>query len=40
MAELKSLAKDTAIYGASSSIGKFLNYFLVTIYNFSSPAAY
>lgn len=27
MAELKSLAKDTAIYGASSIIGKFLNYF-------------
>ena len=26
MAELKSLAKDTAIYGASSIIGKFLNY--------------
>ena len=25
MAELKSLAKDTAIYGASSIIGKFLN---------------
>ena len=32
MAELKSLAKDTAIYGASSIIGKFLNYFLVPIY--------
>ena len=28
MAELKSLAKDTAIYGASSIIGKFLNYLL------------
>ena len=27
MAELKSLAKDTAIYGASSIIGKFLNFF-------------
>ena len=35
MAELKSLAKDTAIYGASSIIGKFLNYFLVPIYTFS-----
>lgn len=34
MAELKSLAKDTAIYGASSIIGKFLNYFLVPIYTF------
>ena len=40
MAELKSLAKDTAIYGASSIIGKFLNYFLVPIYTFSLPAAY
>ena len=39
MAELKSLAKDTAIYGASSIIGKFLNYFLVPIYTFSLPAA-
>ena len=34
MAELKSLAKDTAIYGASSIIGKFLNYFLVPIYTY------
>lgn len=40
MAELKSLAKDTAIYGASSIIGKFLNYFLVPIYTFSLPAAF
>ena len=32
MAELKSLAKDTAIYGASSIIGKFLNYLLVPVY--------
>ena len=39
MAELKSLAKDTAIYGASSIIGKFLNYFLVPIYTFSLPAS-
>lgn len=29
MAELKSVAKDTAIYGLSSIIGKFLNYLLV-----------
>ena len=26
MANLKSLAKDTAIYGLSSIIGRFLNY--------------
>lgn len=38
MAGLKSLAKDTAIYGASSIIGKFLNYFLVPIYTFSLAA--
>lgn len=38
MAGLKSLAKDTAIYGASSILGKFLNYFLVPIYTFSLPA--
>ena len=28
MANLKSLAKDTAIYGLSSIIGRFLNYLL------------
>ena len=28
MANLKSLAKDTAIYGMSSIIGRFLNYLL------------
>lgn len=39
MAELKSLAKDTAIYGASSIIGKFLNYLLVPIYTISLPAS-
>lgn len=38
MAGLKSLAKDTAIYGVSSIIGKFLNYFLVPIYTFSLEA--
>lgn len=32
MANLKSLAKDTAIYGLSSIIGRFLNYLLVPIY--------
>ena len=28
MASLKSLAKDTAIYGMSSIVGRFLNYLL------------
>ena len=32
MANLKSLAKDTAIYGLSSIIGRFLNYLLVPVY--------
>ena len=32
MANLKSLAKDTAIYGFSSIIGRFLNYLLVPLY--------
>ena len=32
MASLKSLAKDTAIYGMSSIIGRFLNYLLVPLY--------
>ena len=32
MAGLKSLAKDTAIYGLSSIVGRFLNYLLVPIY--------
>lgn len=32
MANLKSLAKDTAIYGISSIFGKFLNYLLVPLY--------
>ena len=32
MADLKSLAKDTAIYGLSSIIGRFLNYWLVPLY--------
>ena len=32
MAGLKSVAKDTAIYGLSSIIGRFLNYLLVPLY--------
>lgn len=32
MANLKSLAKDTAIYGASSIVGRFINYLLVPLY--------
>ena len=32
MANLKSLAKDTAIYGLSSIAGRFLNYLLVPLY--------
>ncbi|KAA6345630.1 hypothetical protein EZS27_006811 [termite gut metagenome] len=32
MGRLKSLAKDTAIYGVSSIVGRFLNYLLVPLY--------
>lgn len=32
MASLKSLCKDTAVYGLSSIIGRFLNYLLVPLY--------
>ena len=32
MASLKSLAKDTVIYGLSSIVGRFLNYLLVPLY--------
>ena len=32
MANLKTLAKDTAIYGLSSIVGRFLNYLLVPVY--------
>ena len=39
MAELKSLVKDTAIYGVSSIVGRFLNYLLVPIYTLSLPAS-
>lgn len=38
MSNLKSLAKDTAIYGMSSIVGKFLNYFLVPLYTASFTA--
>ena len=34
MSEMKSLAKDTAIYGVSSIVGKFLNYLLVPLYTY------
>ncbi len=34
MANLKSLAKDTAIYGLSSIIGRFLNYLLTPLYTY------
>ena len=39
MANLKSLAKDTAIYGLSSIIGRFLNYLLVPLYTAKMTAA-
>lgn len=39
MADLKSLAKDTAIYGLSSIIGRFLNYMLVPLYTHYMPKA-
>ena len=37
MANLKGLAKDTAIYGVSSIVGRFLNYFMVTLYTNYMP---
>ena len=39
MANLKSLAKDTAIYGLSSIVGRFLNYLLVPLYTAKISAA-
>lgn len=39
MANLKSLAKDTAIYGMSSILGRFLNYLLVPLYTAKLSAA-
>ncbi|MBQ8673341.1 MAG: lipopolysaccharide biosynthesis protein [Bacteroides sp.] len=38
MGSLKSLAKDTAIYGLSSIVGRFLNYLLVPIYTSAMSA--
>ena len=37
MANLKGLAKDTAIYGMSSIVGRFLNYLLVPLYTNYMP---
>ena len=39
MAGLKSLAKETAIYGESSIVGRFLNYLLVPVYTIALPAS-
>ena len=39
MANIKSLAKDTAIYGLSSIVGRFLNYLLVPLYTAKLSAA-
>lgn len=38
MAGIKSLAKDTVIYGASNIIGRFLNWCLVPLYTIMFPA--
>ena len=39
MANLKSLAKDTVIYGVSSIFGRFLNYLLVPLYTSTMAAS-
>ena len=39
MANLKALAKDTAIYGLSSIVGRFLNYLLVPLYTVTITSA-
>ena len=39
MAGIKSLAKDTAIYGVSSIVGRFLNWMLVPLYTIMFPVA-
>lgn len=39
MSNLKGLAKDTAIYGLSSIVGRFLNYLLVPLYTAKLSAA-
>lgn len=38
MSNLKSLAKETAIYGLSSIVGRFLNYLLVPVYTIALSA--
>ncbi|MDE5997442.1 MAG: oligosaccharide flippase family protein, partial [Muribaculaceae bacterium] len=37
MAGIKSLVKDTAVYGLSSIIGRFLNWGLVPLYTYAFP---
>ncbi|RGX87118.1 lipopolysaccharide biosynthesis protein [Bacteroides intestinalis] len=39
MSGLKSLAKETAIYGVNSIVGRFLNYLLVPVYTIALPAS-
>ena len=39
MSKLKSIAKDTAIYGLSSIVGRFLNYLLMPLYTAQLSAA-
>lgn len=39
MASVKSLFKDTAIYGVSSIVGRFLNWCLVPMYTYCFPSA-
>jgi len=39
MANLKGLLKDTAIYGLSSIVGRFLNYLLVPLWTYCMPRA-
>ena len=38
MANMKALARDTAIYGLSSIVGRFLNYLLVPLYTYRISA--
>ncbi|MDE6154618.1 MAG: lipopolysaccharide biosynthesis protein, partial [Muribaculaceae bacterium] len=38
MASLKSLVKDTAVYGVSSIVGRLLNWLLVPIYTYTFTA--
>ncbi|MDE6811989.1 MAG: oligosaccharide flippase family protein [Muribaculaceae bacterium] len=39
MANIRSLAKDTAVYGLSSILGRFLNWILVPLYVYLFPAS-